>query len=229
MSKFSLNRGLHLWEGPFTSGEVWGTSGEVWGTSGAQLAPVSRQATGSLRQGTTLSQNAFAILCLFLLGIRAYDDGLKGPQKPETYCDNKLFAILSFTSCLYFRTFSSRPWRNLPPTWVIHMATHRPAHNTPIHMDLGPCQGKPHKKSMWIGVLWGWSAGRHVDRPCGWQFSPWPARKVTDYCLVRSCVATAPSNYVLGNLGNAAKIHTERSSLEVGNFWEVQGDSTRSR
>ena len=23
------------------------------------------------------------------------------------------------------------------PTWVIHMATCRPAHNTPIHMDLG--------------------------------------------------------------------------------------------
>ena len=34
--------------------------------------------------------------------------------------------------------FSSRPWRNLPPTSVIHMATRRPAHNTPIHMDLVP-------------------------------------------------------------------------------------------
>ena len=34
--------------------------------------------------------------------------------------------------------FSSRPWRNLPPTWVIRMATRRPAHNMPIHMDLGP-------------------------------------------------------------------------------------------
>ena len=26
----------------------------------------------------------------------------------------------------------------------------------------------------------GWSAGRHVDHPCGWQVSPWPARKVTE-------------------------------------------------
>ena len=26
----------------------------------------------------------------------------------------------------------------------------------------------------------GWSAGRHVDHPCGGQISPWPARKVTD-------------------------------------------------
>ena len=50
--------------------------------------------------------------------------------------------------------FSSRPWRNLPPTWVIHMATHRPVHNTPISMNFlygfllkGP-------KSLWIGVLW---------------------------------------------------------------------------
>ena len=27
----------------------------------------------------------------------------------------------------------------------------------------------------------GWSAGRHVDRPCGGQILPWPARKVTDF------------------------------------------------
>ena len=58
------------------------------------------------------------------------------------------------------------------------IATHRPAHNMPIHMDLGPLQRKPYKKSMWIGVLW---AGlRHVDHPCGWQISPWLARKVTE-------------------------------------------------
>ena len=25
-----------------------------------------------------------------------------------------------------------------------------------------------------------WSAGRHVDHPCGGQISPWLARKVTD-------------------------------------------------
>ena len=31
--------------------------------------------------------------------------------------------------------FSGRPWRNLAPTWVIHMATRRQTHNTPIHMN----------------------------------------------------------------------------------------------
>ena len=31
------------------------------------------------------------------------------------------------------------------------------------------------------GRVVGWSAGRHVDHPCGWQISPWPARKVTDF------------------------------------------------
>ena len=29
-------------------------------------------------------------------------------------------------------------------------------------------------------MLWGWSAGRHVDHPCGVQILPWPARKVID-------------------------------------------------
>ena len=32
-------------------------------------------------------------------------------------------------------TFLAGHGENLPPTWVIHMATRRPAHNTPIHMD----------------------------------------------------------------------------------------------
>ena len=53
-----------------------------------------------------------------------------------------------------FSDFSSRPWRNLPPTWVMHMATRRPAHKTPIYMDLVPLTRTPYKKSMWIGVLW---------------------------------------------------------------------------
>ena len=66
--------------------------------------------------------------------------------------------------------FSSRPWRNLPPTWVIHMATRRPTHNTPIHMQ------EIHVDRRVVG----WSAGRHVDHPCRGQISPWPARKVTD-------------------------------------------------
>ena len=33
--------------------------------------------------------------------------------------------------------FSRKPWRNLPPTWVIHMAARRPAHNAPIQMTCG--------------------------------------------------------------------------------------------
>ena len=32
--------------------------------------------------------------------------------------------------------------------------TRRPAHNTPIHMDLVPFSRKPYKNSRWIGVLW---------------------------------------------------------------------------
>ena len=42
----------------------------------------------------------FAILYLFLLGFRAYNDGLKGPHTPETYFDKKFIGTLSFTSCL---------------------------------------------------------------------------------------------------------------------------------
>ena len=34
----------------------------------------------------------------------------------------------------------------------------------------------------------GWSAGRHVDHACGWQISPWPARKVTEE---RNCAKVA--------------------------------------
>ena len=30
----------------------------------------------------------------------------------------------------------------------------------------------------------GWSAGRHVDRPCGWRISPWHARSVSDSGVV---------------------------------------------
>ena len=29
----------------------------------------------------------------------------------------------------------------------------------------------------------GSSVGRHVDQPCGWQISPWAARKVIDSIL----------------------------------------------
>ena len=71
--------------------------------------------------------------------------------------------------------FSSRPWRNLPPTWVIHMATRRPAHNTPIHMDLVPFFKRTTQEIHVDRRVVGWSAGRHVDHPCGGQISPWPA------------------------------------------------------
>ena len=40
----------------------------------------------------------FLRFCVFLLDFRAYNHGLKGPQKPKTCCDNKLLTILSFTS-----------------------------------------------------------------------------------------------------------------------------------
>ena len=35
----------------------------------------------------------------------------------------------------------------------------------------------------------GWSAGRHVDHPCGGQISPWPAGKVTEFGSVDILVA----------------------------------------
>ena len=57
-------------------------------------------ATGS----DTVSKCVFAILCLFLLDFRAYNHGVKGPQHPRTYCDNKLSAILSFTSIFTVRS-----------------------------------------------------------------------------------------------------------------------------
>ena len=73
--------------------------------------------------------------------------------------------------------FSSRPWRNLPPTWVIHMAIRRSAHSTPIHMELGAFLKKAIQEIHVDRLFVGWSAGRHVDHPCGWQISPCPARK----------------------------------------------------
>ena len=82
----------------------------------------------------------------------------------------------------FISDFSSRPWRNLPPTWVIHMATRQ---TSPQHAD-------PHGFLVWFSFkspqvhvdrrVVGWSAGRHVDHPCGWQISPWPAtRNVTEF------------------------------------------------
>ena len=36
-------------------------------------------------------------------GFRAHNHGLKGPQKPKTYCDNNMFSLLSFTPILTVR------------------------------------------------------------------------------------------------------------------------------
>ena len=44
-----------------------------------------------------MSQKLFCDPVAVLLDFRAYHHGLKGPQKPKTYCDNSSFAILSFT------------------------------------------------------------------------------------------------------------------------------------
>ena len=56
--------------------------------------------------------------------------------------------------------------------------------------QIGPQHGDPHGflvcfslKGPQVHVdrrVVGWSAGRHVDHPCGRQISPWPARKVTE-------------------------------------------------
>ena len=76
----------------------------------------------------------------------------------------------------FISDFSSRSWRKLPPTWAMHMATRRPANTTPIQ-----CHFKETIQAIHVDRrVVGWSAGRHVDHPCGWQISPWPARKVTD-------------------------------------------------
>ena len=66
---------------------------------------------------------------------------------------SQLSAVFLFFA-VFLSGFSSRPWRNLPPTWAIHMETRRPAHNTLIHMDFLPFFLEPYKKSTWIGVLW---------------------------------------------------------------------------
>ena len=53
-----------------------------------------------------------------------------------------------------FSDFSSRPWRYLPPTWAIYMATRRPAQTRRSTWIWCLFKRKPYKKSMWIGVLW---------------------------------------------------------------------------
>ena len=55
----------------------------------------------------------------------------------------------------------------------------------------GPQHADPHGLLVWVLFkrqqihvdrrVVGWSAGRRVDRPCGGQISPWPARTVIDF------------------------------------------------
>ena len=76
--------------------------------------------------------------------------------------------------------FSSKPWRNVPPTWLSHMATRRPAHNTPIHVDFlcGFCLKRQeiHVDRRVCGLVCGSPRGS----PMWGQISPWPARVVTE-------------------------------------------------
>ena len=103
------------------------------------------------------------------------------PRKEFCACDFKHNLNVFFTTRIS-SDFSSRPWRNLPPTWVIHIATRRPAHNTPIHMDFFLVWFAFKTPQLHVDRrVVGWCAGRHVDHPCGWQISPWPARKVTGW------------------------------------------------
>ena len=84
-----------------------------------------------------------------------------------------------------FSDVSSRPWRNLPPT---SGDPHGGPQTSPQHAD-------PHGFLIWFLCITiqeihvdrsvvRWSAGRHVDHPCGGQIVPWPPRKVTDKCII---------------------------------------------
>ena len=62
-----------------------------------------------------------------------------------------------------------------------------------------PQDADPHRFLVWFSLerhqvhvdrrAVGWSAGRHVDHPCGGQISPWPAREATDLNLAYSALA----------------------------------------
>ena len=72
--------------------------------------------------------------------------------------------------------------------------------HTPIHMDfLYGFLLKRHQVHVDRRVV-GWSAGYHVDHPFGGQISPWPARKVTDECLILR--AAKPGVFQTGGVGN---------------------------
>ena len=63
--------------------------------------------------------------------------------------------------------FSSRPWRNLPPTWA---RKHGDPQTSPQHADPHGFLAFLKRTTQEIHVdrrVVGWSAGLHVDRPCG--------------------------------------------------------------
>ena len=76
------------------------------------MAPVSRQATGSLRQEAIVSQKLSCDPVAVLLAFRAYNHGLKGLQKPKTYCDNS--SLRSYLSPSVFTVRSGPVWRQDP-------------------------------------------------------------------------------------------------------------------
>ena len=110
------------------------------------------------------------------------------------------------------------PSHSIPPLdSLLHMAAHRPAHNTPIHMDfLYVLLSKA--PSPWIGMLWAGLRGRHVDHPCGWQTSPWPARQVTDkeYKPLSECGFA----YAIGDLAHLSlgRVFSIAPTVAAGNF-----------
>ena len=68
---------------------------------------LSRDREQDLCDSNTVSKCVLPF-CVFSY-IRPYSHGLRRPQKPNTYCDDKLFAILSFTSL--FTVGSGAVWR----------------------------------------------------------------------------------------------------------------------
>ena len=56
----------------------------------------------------------------------------------------------------------------------------------------------------------GWSAGRHVDHPCGGQISPWPARKDTDN-----------TRFFRGSIQNLQPKWPSRDTLHSDSIWKA--------
>ena len=57
--------------------------------------------------------------------------------------------------------------------------------------------------------LVGWSAGGHVDHPCGGQLSPWPAREVTKFAVVNHYWKCSDSLYFQEWITTRSKVTTD--------------------